>query len=169
MSLLIFCLRSVRMCKLSHSFNQCLEKHYPIALPTLMNTPDWTYLLKGFRIVPMSNLFFDVRVFNPLAKSHFNQSLSSCYCKNENEKKRAYEECIRNFEHGTFTSLVFSVAGDMGPIASTFYKCLASMLSAKTQQSYNQTICWISCSLSFSLIRSMVMCLRGARSSCGKP
>ena len=54
MSLLIFCLRSVRMCKLSHSFNQCLEKLIP---SHLMNTPDWTYLLKGFGIVPMSELF----------------------------------------------------------------------------------------------------------------
>jgi len=43
---------------------------------------------------------------------------------------------IRNVEHGTFTPLVFSVAGGMGPIPSTFYKRLASMLSAKTQQSY---------------------------------
>ena len=57
----------------------------------------------------------------------------------------------------------------MGPIPSTFYKRLASMLSAKTQQSYNQTIRWLRCSLSFSLIQSLVMCLRGARSSCGKP
>jgi len=96
-----------------------------------MDTPDWTYLPKGFGIVPMhEQAFFDVRVFNPLAKSHFNPSLSSCYRKNENEKW-AYEERIRNVEHGT--SLVFSVAGGMGPIASTFYERLASMLIAKTQ------------------------------------
>ena len=62
--------------------------------------------------------------------------------------------------------LVFSVAGGMGPIASTFYKGLVSMLSAKTQQAYNQTICWFHDSSSFSLLRSMI---RGARSSCGKP
>ena len=69
----------------------------------------------------------------------------------------------------SFVTTRISVAGDMGPIASTFYKRLASMFSAKTQQSYNQTIRWLHCSLSFSLLRSMVMCLRGARSSCGKP
>ena len=111
----------------------------------------------------------DVRVFNPLAKSHFNQKLSSCYRKNENEKKRAYEERVRNVEHGTFTPLVFSVAGGMGPIATTFYKRLASLLAERMHQSYNQTIRWLRCTLSFSLLRSLIMCIRGARSSSGKP
>jgi len=95
----------------------------------------------------------DVRVSNPLAKNHFNQSLSSCYRKNE--KKRACEERIRNFEHGTFIPLVFSVAGGMGPITT-----------GKIHQSYNQIIHWFRCTLSFSLL---IMCIRGARSSTGKP
>ena len=69
----------------------------------------------------------------------------------------------------SWPTLVFSVAGGMDPIATTFYKRLASLLSDKTHQTYNQTIRWLRCSLSFSLLRSMIMCLRGARSSCGKP
>ena len=124
---------------------------------------------KGFWNTSHELAFFDVRVFNPLAKSHVNQSLSSCYRKNENEKKRQYEERVRNVEHGTFTPLVFSAAGGMGPITTTFYKRLASLLSEKLHQSYNQTILWLRCSLSFSLLRSVIMCLRGARSSCGRP
>jgi len=55
-----------------------------------MNMPDWIYLLMGSGILLNKREFDDVRVFNPLAKSHINQSLSSSYCKNENEKKRAY-------------------------------------------------------------------------------
>jgi len=66
--------------------------------------------------------------------------------------KRAYDERIRNIEHDTFTPLVFSVAGGMGPIATTFYKRLASMLSDKLHQMYNQTIHWLGCNLSFSLL-----------------
>ena len=124
---------------------------------------------KGFWNTSHELAFFDVRVFNPLAKSHVNQSLSSCYRKNENEKKRQYEERVRNVEHGTFTPLVFSAAGGMGPITTTFYKRLASLLSEKLHQSYNQTILWLRCSLTFSLLRSVIMCLRGARSSCGRP
>jgi len=100
----------------------------------------------------------DVRVFNPLAKSHFNQSLTSCYRKNENEKKRTYEERIRNVEHGTFTPLVFSVAGGMGPIATTqIYKRLASLLADKMYQSYNQTVRWIRCKLFIVAITDHVL------------
>ena len=73
-------------------------------------------------------------------------------------KKRQYEERVRNVEHGTFTPLVFSAAGGMGPITITFYKRLASLLSEKLHQSYNQTILWLRCSLSFSLLRSVIMC-----------
>jgi len=73
------------------------------------------------------------------------------YHRNEN-KKRAYDECVPNVEHGTFTPLVFSVAGGMGPIATTFYRQLASLFSDKTHQTYNQTIRWLRCSLSFSLL-----------------
>ena len=124
---------------------------------------------RGFWNSSHEQAFVDVRVFNPLAKSHLHQTLPSCYRKNENEKKRAYDERVRNVEHGTFTPLVFSVAGGMEPIATTFYKRLASLLSDKSNQSYNQTIRWLRCSLSFSLTRSLIMCLRGARSSAGKP
>ena len=37
-------------------------------------------------------------------------------------KKLQYEERVRNVEHGTFTPLVFSAAGGMGPrpITTTF-------------------------------------------------
>ena len=38
-------------------------------------------------------------------------------------------------------------------------------IAEKQQQDYNKTIAWIRCLLSFSLVRSSVMCLRGARSS----
>ncbi len=46
--------------------------------------------------------YFDVRVFNPHAKSHRQSSLSTCYCKH---KKRAYEQCIKEVEHSSFTLL----------------------------------------------------------------
>jgi len=51
---------------------------------------------KGFWNTSHELAFFEARVFNPLAKSHINQSLSSCYQKNETEKKREYEERVCN-------------------------------------------------------------------------
>ena len=39
---------------------------------------------------------------------------TKCYRKQEKEKKRAYEEQIREVEHGSFSPLVFTTAGGMG-------------------------------------------------------
>ena len=49
--------------------------------------------------------FFDVRVFNPFAKSHLNQKLDTAFSSNENEKKRHYNQRIIEVEHGSFSSL----------------------------------------------------------------
>ena len=46
--------------------------------------------------------FFDVRVFNPLAPSYQNTPLAQCYRRNEQEKKRAYDQCVREIEPFTY-------------------------------------------------------------------
>ena len=113
--------------------------------------------------------FFDVRVFSPFAQSHRNTSLSQCYKKNEREKRRAYDQRIREVEHGSFSPLVFSTAGGMGPTASVVYKRIASMLAQKYDQAYSKTLHWVRCKLSYSLLRSAIMCLRGTRSCVHHP
>ena len=112
--------------------------------------------------------FFDVRVFNPHAPSNRRLRLSSCYRSHENAKKRAYEQRIREVEHGSFVPLVLSVTGGMGRIATTTYKRLASQLSSKWNQSYSTTMGWLRCRLSFALLRASIMSIRGARSSSGR-
>ena len=93
----------------------------------------------------------------------------TCSCKkntkHENEKKRAYEQCILDVEHASFTPLVFSAAGGMAKQSTTFYKRLASLLADKWDHTY--TLYRLCCRLSFSLLRSAIQCIRGARSSCG--
>ena len=54
-------------------------------------------LARGFWNTSHEQDFVDVRVFNPLAKSHLNQTLPSSYCKNS-----IWWTCP-NVEHGTFT------------------------------------------------------------------
>ena len=110
-----------------------------------------------------------MRVFNPLAPSNCRSSLSTTYRRHEATKKRSYEQRVREIEHGSFTPLVFSASGGMAPAATITFKRLASLLAEKRQQEYNKTIAWIRCQLSFSLVRSSVMCLRGARSSYHRP
>jgi len=57
----------------------------------------------------------------------------------------------------------------MGPSAKVFYKKLASMIALKYDTAYHKTLNWLRCRLSFSLLRSAIMCLRGSRSSKGRP
>ena len=113
--------------------------------------------------------FFDIRVFNPHAHTYRSLPMATCYKRNEQEKRRAYDERVREVEHGCFSPLVFSASSGMGPTARVVYKKLAAMIASKHNQSYSQTMNWLRCRLSFSLLRSSIMCLRGSHSSVHHP
>ena len=98
--------------------------------------------------------FFDVRLFNPFAPTYLNTSLPQCYHRHEQEKRRAYEERVREIERGSFSPLVFSTTGGMGPTATVVYRRLAALISEKRKKDYSKTINWLRCRLSFSLLRS---------------
>ena len=87
----------------------------------------------------------------------------------QHEKRRAYDQRVREIDHGCFSPLVFSASGGMGPTAKVVYKKLASMIATKHNQCYSQTLNWLRCRLSFSLLRSAIMYLRGSRSSANSP
>ena len=74
---------------------------------------------------------------------------------------------VREVEHATFVPLVMSATGGLAKQATNFYKRLASLLADKWMQPYSTTLYWLRCSLSFSLLRSAIQCIRGARSSRG--
>ena len=134
------------------------------------NTSDGARLdiaVNGFWGGRFERTYLDVRVFNPLAVSNRSTSINSCYRKHEDEKKRAYEQRVCEVEHSTFTPLVFSATGGMAKQSTTFYKRLASLLADKWEQPYSSTLCWLRCRISFSLLRSAIQCIRGARSSHG--
>ena len=111
--------------------------------------------------------FLDVRVFNPHAPLNRNSTISSCYRKHELEKKCAYEQRLLEVEHSSFTPLVLSATGGMARQATILYKRLASLLADKWDQPYSSTLCWVRSRLAFSLLRSAIQCIRGARSSVG--
>ena len=62
--------------------------------------------------------YFNVKVFNPLAPTYSSTSLPQCYRRAELEKRRMYEDRIREVEYGSFTPLIFSCSGGMGPLAT---------------------------------------------------
>ena len=77
------------------------------SLPLCSNTTDEARLnvsakefLESYQLA-----FFDVRVFNPMAKRYVNQTLKKSFEINEIEKKRHYSERIVQIEHGTFSPL----------------------------------------------------------------
>ena len=87
----------------------------------------------------------------------------------ESMKKREYAQRVHEVEHGVFTPLVLSTTGGMGREAATFYKRLADGISRKEQKQYSVVMGWIRCRLSFAILRSAILCIRGSRSSHHRP
>ena len=113
--------------------------------------------------------YFDVRVLNPLAPTNSRHRSAGMYRAHEREKKRAYEQCVWKVEHsGSGLHPPSPVCHwRHGNKATTFFKCLASLLAKKCDSHYSSTLCWLRCRLSFSLLRSAIQAIRGARSSRG--
>ena len=117
---------------------------------------------RGFWGGPMQVALFDVRVFNPFAASAITTPLVQLYRRHEAEKRRKYEARVLA-EHCSFTPLIFSTSGGCSVLTSKFLKALATKLAAKKHSTYSQALCWLRTRISFSLLRSAVMCLRGCR------
>ena len=118
---------------------------------------------------PSQDAYFDVRVFHPNAPSYCSKDITVLYKQHESSKKREYGQRIRDVEHGVFTPLIFSTTGSMGREGTTFYKRLADLLSHKQGKSYGVVMGWLRRRLSFAILRSAIMCIRGTRSTFGHP
>jgi hypothetical protein len=94
---------------------------------------------------------------------------SVCYRRHELEKRRMYERRVLEVEQGYFTPLVMSTSGGWGPSATMAYKHLATLLAEKLHQPYSLTLNFIRCKISFTLIDSVIKCVRGASSSFHQP
>ena len=112
---------------------------------------------------------FDVRVFNSHAPSNCKSTQTAVYRRHENEKRRSYQQQVLEVEHGSFTLLVSSATGGVGPAVRVTYGRLASLLAEKRSALYRQVISWLRCLLNFSLLSSTVMCIWGARSTSHGP
>ena len=110
--------------------------------------------------------FFDLRVFIPLAPCYSGLSLDAAHVKNERDEIRKYSERIINVEQGTFTPLVFTSAGGMARQSQIFYKRMDRAYGRKERgEKKGFFTTWLRCKLSFSLVKSALLCLRGTRSS----
>ena len=137
--------------------------------PTLQSTPDSSNDLRADISVrgfweKLQRAFLDVRVFYPFAPSYFNQSLGTSMKAMEKSKKRKYNQRVLDGENGTFTPLIFSSNGGMSKETKRFYSRLSELISEKQNVDYSTASSWFKRKLSFSLLRTTVICIRGSRS-----
>ena len=107
--------------------------------------------------------FFDVRVFNPFAKTHLSTKLSTVFTTNEASKKREYNDRVIRIEHGTFTPIVTSAYGGYGRETSKFLSVLIDKVAEKHDMHTSIVANYIRTKLSFEIVRSQVLCIRGSR------
>ena len=108
--------------------------------------------------------FLDIRVFDQKANRYLNATLPRCHEINEKERIRNYSNKILQIEHGTFTTLAFSIYGNIGREYTKFYPKLVELLSNKCKQSKSLTINWLQTKVCFGLLKSCLLCLQGSRS-----
>ena len=111
----------------------------------------------------LDKVFTDIRVFNSLAPTNISQPLGNTIKRHEREKVLHYDARVVEVEKATFTPLVFSTTGVMGPRAEVFYKKLANRLADKTGHTYNDSVRYIRLRLSFSLLKTVLISIRGFR------
>ena len=110
----------------------------------------------------MERTFLDVRVLHMNSPSYMEKSPEQLYHQHEQEKKRTYHRVIE-VEKGSFSPLVFSTTGGMGPECTRFHKRLAELISAKRGESYADTMNYIRTRLRISLLKSTLIAVRGER------
>ena len=111
----------------------------------------------------MRQAFFDVKVVSPLARSYANLTPASLFRMAEKSKNREYKERIREVEHGDFSPLVFTTAGGLAPQSQIVIKRIAEKLSEKQSINLSVVSGWLRCRLSFALLRTTILCVRGTR------
>ena len=84
-------------------------------------------------------MFSDIRITNTNSASQYNVKTEKVLLRHEKEKKREYNRWIMNIVHGT--------------------------LAKKLNESYEKVITVIRCKLSFIIVRSALLCIRGSRSN----
>ena len=92
-----------------------------------------------------------------------NKPIENIYKAHEQEKKRKYNERVIQIEKGSFTPIVGSTFGGWGKEADRHHKRIASLIALKSNEDYADVIGYIRTRLRFSLLKSVLMAVRGVR------
>ena len=110
-----------------------------------------------------SRAFFDVKIFNPHAKTS-RKLHKDAYKYREKLKNSKYQQRILNVEQSSFCPLIFGCTGGAAKTATRTMQRFSEKLSEKRQESYPESINYIRTKISFALLRSSILCIRGCRS-----
>ena len=106
---------------------------------------------------------FDVRVFHPNSPSYKNKDLVDLYTLHENQKNTTYGDRVMQIEKASFTPLVYSTHGGMGKQAMAFHKRISKLIAQKRKESYSDIINHMRTKLRFTLLKSVLISIRGVR------
>ena len=109
------------------------------------------------------NAFFDIRVTNADCASQRDKTIKSILREHEQEKKRNYNARVMEIEQGSFTPIVLTIKGVMGPEGNCLHKTLAEKISTKSGERYDDVTRLIRVKTSYLVLRAALLCLRGSR------
>ena len=98
------------------------------------------------------------------SETYKDMPIRKVFLQHEREKRRKYNDRILNVDHGTFTPLIYSITGGMGPEALYYHKLLATKLATKNGDRFENVLNFIRCKLSFLILKMALLCIRGSRS-----
>ena len=89
--------------------------------------------------------------------------IDKLYKFHEQEKMGKYNSRVISVERGSFTPRVYSTFGGWGPQATRYHKRLAEKIASKRNESYSHVLNHMRARVRFSLLRSVLVSLRGER------
>ena len=106
---------------------------------------------------PQTEALFDICIIDTDAPSYKHRTPEAVL-----ESARIYQKAVED-RCGQFTPFVVSVDGLLHREANHFMKCIAASLATKWEKSYSETVSFVRTRLSFAILRSASLCLRGSR------
>ena len=76
---------------------------------------------------------------------------------------RKYNSRVLTVEKGTFTPLVYTTFGGCAPQAVKYHKQIAKLIARKQNEDYHNVISHIRTKVRFSLLKSVLIAVRGER------
>ena len=107
--------------------------------------------------------FFEFRGCHPLAQSYIKKDPEALFESVRKTRAREYKQRISDVDCGSFTAMVFTSTGAVGPCMDRAIKSLSFRLADKSKEAPSHVIGIVRARFAFANARSALICLRGSR------